>query len=56
MKHLLTAIGLVLAAQIAIYSLIMFPVFQWRNPKANSMTYYSEFGNVLTFQKLDRYQ
>ena len=38
------------------YSVVAFTVFQWRNPKANQMTYYSEFGNVLTFQKLDRYQ
>ena len=41
---------------IMFYSAIAFPVFQWRNPKANSMTYYSEFGNVLMFQKMEKYQ
>lgn len=38
------------------YSLIMWPIFQWRNPKANSMTYYSEFKSVLSFQKMEKYQ
>ena len=38
------------------YSAIAFPVFQWRNPKANDMTYYTEFGNVITFQRMEKYQ
>ncbi len=38
------------------YSAIAFPVFQWRNPKANEMTFYSEFGNVITFQRMEKYQ
>jgi len=37
------------------YSAIAFPVFQWRNPKANEMTYYTEFGNVITFQRMKKY-
>lgn len=39
---------------LAFYPAIAFPVFQWRNPKANEMTYYSEFGNVITFQRMEK--
>lgn len=56
MKHLLTAIGLVILAEFISYSLIFFPIFQWRNPKANEMTYFTEFNNVLTLQKMEKYQ
>lgn len=38
------------------YSVIAWPVFQWRNPKANNMTYYSEFLNVLKFKRMEKYQ
>jgi len=53
--HLLILLAGFLSMQ-AFYSLVAFPIFQWRNPKANQMTYYSEFKNVLTLQKMEKYQ
>lgn len=48
--------GLLLIAFLMLYSALAFPVFQWRNPKAKEMTYYTEFGNVITFQRMEKYQ
>jgi hypothetical protein len=39
-----------------IYVGIAFTVFQWRNPIANGMSIYRDFGAVVTWQKLERYQ
>ncbi len=52
----LTACLLGFLIPLLLYSAIAFPVFQWRNPKANEMTFYSEFGNVITFQRMEKYQ
>jgi hypothetical protein len=30
--------------------------FQYRNPKANSASFFREFSKVMTWQKLDKYQ
>lgn len=38
------------------YLLVAFWVFQWRNPKANEMTFYSELFGVITWQKMEKYQ
>jgi hypothetical protein len=31
-------------------------VFQWRNPKANQMSFFRDFKAVVMWQKLERYQ
>jgi len=36
--------------------LILNMIFMYRNPKANSMSLYREFINVVTLQKLPEYQ
>lgn len=41
---------------VTIYSAALFPVFQWRNPKANSMTFFTEFRSVLKLEKMEKYQ
>lgn len=56
MKHLFAAIAYVLLAEFIFYSACLFFVFQYRNPKANQMTYYSEFKNVLLLAKMEEYQ
>lgn len=53
---LAAACAMVLLALLMLYSAIAFPVFQWRNPKANDMTFYTEFGNAITFQRMEKYQ
>lgn len=56
MKHLFTTLACVLLAEFIFYSACLFPVFQWRNPKANEMTYFTEFKNVLILAKMEKYQ
>ncbi len=50
--------------QIIIYSIIIpiifyhvfsFWVWEWRNPKANSMTFYSHYVDMITFKKLPQF-
>lgn len=38
------------------YAGIAFTVFQWRNPLANKMSFYRDFGSVMRFEKLSGYQ
>lgn len=38
------------------YFLVSSVVFLWRNPKANQMTVYSEFFNVIKFEKMEEFQ
>lgn len=38
------------------YAGIAFVVFQWRNPLANKMSFYRDFGSVMGFEKLPGYQ
>lgn len=52
----LTACLLGFLIPLLIYSGIAFPMFQWRNPKANEMAFYTEFGSVITFQQMEKYQ
>jgi hypothetical protein len=39
-----------------LYSGLAFTIFQFRNPKANKLTYWSEFGSVMKMKKLERFQ
>jgi len=48
-------IAALVSAILGLYT-VAFLVFQWRNPKANSMTFYREPISIITFQKMDRYQ
>lgn len=38
------------------YAGIAFTVFQWRNPLANTMSFYRDFGSVMRFERLPGYQ
>ncbi len=38
------------------YAGAAFMVFQYRNPLANQMSFYRDFGSVMTLEKLDKYQ
>ena len=38
------------------YHAISFGVWQWRNPKANAMTFYSHYADVMTWKKLPDFQ
>ena len=51
----LAALGGVAVAAI-IWMSVAWPVFQWRNPIANNMSFFRDFSAVVTLQKLDRYQ
>ena len=46
----------VILITIAFFLGIAFAVFQARNPKANNMTFYTEFKSVIIFEKLEKYQ
>lgn len=39
-----------------VYAGVAFTVFQWRNPLANKMSFYRDFGSVMRFEKLPGYQ
>lgn len=39
-----------------VYLAIAWPVFQWRNPLANKMSFFRDFADVVTWQKLPGYQ
>jgi hypothetical protein len=38
------------------YHSIAFGVWQWRNPKANTMTFYSHYMYVVTWKTLPEFQ
>jgi len=40
----------------AIYITLAWPVFQFRNPKCNEMGFYRHFIQVVTYQKIEKYQ
>lgn len=39
-----------------LYPSIAFAVFQWRNPLSNDMSFFRDFVEVITWQKLPEYQ
>lgn len=48
---------LYLVAMMALgYHSLSFGVWQYRNPKANAMTLYSHYGDVMTWKKLPEFQ
>ena len=44
------------AITIAVFILLAWAAFQWRNPMSNEMSFYRHFGEVVTFQNLPEYQ
>lgn len=38
------------------YHSLAFMVWQWRNPKANEMTFYTHYVDVVTWKKLPEFQ
>lgn len=56
MKHFATAVGAIVISQIAFYSIVLFPIFQWRNPKANEMSFFRDFQSIVLLKKLEKYQ
>ena len=56
-RERLFIVGLIVGIIIPpLYIKTAWSVFQWRNPKANQMTFYRELPAVLAFRKLDKYQ
>ena len=43
-------------AVAAIYMLASWAAFQWRNPTANGLSFFREFREVATWEKLPKYQ
>ena len=41
---------------VFLYPGIAWMTFQWRNPTANTMSFWRDFGAVMRFEKLDAYQ
>jgi hypothetical protein len=41
---------------ILLYTWVAWTVFSWRNPIANEMSFFRDFGSVMMFEKLDKYQ
>lgn len=52
MKPFLQTIGAIILSYFA----VSWMAFQYRNPKANRMTFYSEFTSVVTWKTLRRFQ
>lgn len=40
----------------ALYLAVAWPVFQWRNPLSNEMSFFRNFADVVTWKKLPEYQ
>jgi hypothetical protein len=38
------------------YMNVAYFIFQWRNPKANEISFYRNFVDVVSFRKLEQYQ
>jgi hypothetical protein len=55
MKHIGPFLMLLFWAAM-IYGGIAFTVFQWRNPTANKMSFWRDFGAVMKYEKLAKYQ
>lgn len=49
---------IIIVAVIAMigYHSLAFQVWQWRNPKTNSMTFYTRYLDVVTLKKLPEFQ
>jgi len=49
-------IALALIALAIAFYLVAFMAFQWRNPKANSMSFFRDFVSIIAFQRIQEYQ
>lgn len=45
-----------IASAVCLYHSLSFYVWQWRNPKANEMTFYTHYVDVVTWKKLPEFQ
>lgn len=57
--HIVDFIGSAIVSGSVAFFLYMaaaWAVFQWRNPTANEMSVFRDFGAVVKWQKLERYQ
>lgn len=48
--------GSLLIGALILYVAVAWPSFQWRNPKANQMSFYRDFTSVMTWRRLPEYQ
>jgi len=55
-SHKTLTVVLVLFTLALLYQTIAWAVFQWRNPLSNEMSYFRNFVDVATWQKLPEYQ
>jgi hypothetical protein len=46
----------IIVGLVLLYPGIAFKVFEWRNPLANRMAFWRDFGAVMRFEKLAVYQ
>jgi hypothetical protein len=56
MKQNLELLAALLALIAIPYIAIAGIAWEWRNPTANKMTFWTEFPSVVTFKKLPKYQ
>lgn len=57
MKDLAIGVSILMfALALFFYSAIAWPVFEWRNPKANRMAYYRHPVEVMSFEKMPEFQ
>lgn len=55
MKNITPFLSLAFYA-LVIYCAVAFTVFQWRNPTANKLSFWRDFGAVMKYEKLAKYQ
>lgn len=51
-----TKIALAIMIFITVAHAMMFAAWQWRNPKANQMTFYTHYVDMMTFKKVPEFQ
>lgn len=55
-KYTLMLYALILAMGAAVYIAVSWAAFQWRNPLSNEMSFYRNFIDVVTWQRVPGYQ
>ncbi len=56
LKSYLAAALIVAGVAFGVYTEIAWTTFRWRNPTANSLSYWRDFGAVHRFERVDAYQ
>ena len=56
LAFIFSAAGLLILCAVSLAHGLAFTVWQFRNPKANRMTVWTYYPDVITFQKLDEFQ